>query len=309
MQITRSTIDTEKGPADWFTGDVYIYALAEPGETRPAAAALVHFMPGARTPWHRDPLSQTIFVVEGLGLCQRDGGASRSSAPATASSSSRTRSTGTARRRTDSWSTSRSSRPTTLALPSPARARHRRASTPLPRPATAQHATVPMHTGCSRAGERGRSPRASGEPARVRNGERWSDIRHIPRRSWKDGMGTWRLGGRGNRTGRFCDIRGLHDQLVWRSTRRASGALRVCARGRVGRCGCRAANRVGAGGLGGIRPGDRHSDRFERALGRARRPIDAGSRRGRRCRPNDHRRRRIVHVQGQGEARRCAIPP
>jgi hypothetical protein len=24
MQITRSTIKTQKGPADWFTGDVYI---------------------------------------------------------------------------------------------------------------------------------------------------------------------------------------------------------------------------------------------------------------------------------------------
>jgi hypothetical protein len=24
MQIIRSSIDTQKGPADWFTGDVYI---------------------------------------------------------------------------------------------------------------------------------------------------------------------------------------------------------------------------------------------------------------------------------------------
>ena len=28
MQITRSAIDTTKGPADWFTGDVYIDAVA-----------------------------------------------------------------------------------------------------------------------------------------------------------------------------------------------------------------------------------------------------------------------------------------
>ena len=28
MQITRSSIDTAKGPADWFTGDVYIDAVA-----------------------------------------------------------------------------------------------------------------------------------------------------------------------------------------------------------------------------------------------------------------------------------------
>ena len=26
-------------------------------------------MPGARTPWHRHPLGQTVFVTEGMGLC------------------------------------------------------------------------------------------------------------------------------------------------------------------------------------------------------------------------------------------------
>jgi quercetin dioxygenase-like cupin family protein len=31
-------------------------------------------MPGARTHWHRHPLSQTVFVTEGVGLCQRRGG-------------------------------------------------------------------------------------------------------------------------------------------------------------------------------------------------------------------------------------------
>ena len=30
MQITSSSIDTQKGPADWFTGDVYIDAVAAP---------------------------------------------------------------------------------------------------------------------------------------------------------------------------------------------------------------------------------------------------------------------------------------
>ena len=28
MQVTRSSIDTAKGPADWFTGDVYIDSVA-----------------------------------------------------------------------------------------------------------------------------------------------------------------------------------------------------------------------------------------------------------------------------------------
>jgi hypothetical protein len=50
MQITPSSIDTQKGPADWFTGDVYIDAVAAPAGSSTFAAAAVHFTPGARTP-------------------------------------------------------------------------------------------------------------------------------------------------------------------------------------------------------------------------------------------------------------------
>ncbi|MFD3827230.1 alcohol dehydrogenase catalytic domain-containing protein [Streptomyces sp. NPDC058625] len=74
MQITRSSIDTVKGPADWFTGDVYIDAVAAASAPSRVTASLVHFMPGARTHWHRHPLGQTVFVTEGVGLCQRRGG-------------------------------------------------------------------------------------------------------------------------------------------------------------------------------------------------------------------------------------------
>jgi quercetin dioxygenase-like cupin family protein len=74
MQITHSSIDTQKGPADWFTGDVYIDAVAAPEATSTFASAWVHFTPGARTAWHVHPHGQTIFVVEGIGLCQREGG-------------------------------------------------------------------------------------------------------------------------------------------------------------------------------------------------------------------------------------------
>ena len=69
-----SSIDTQKGPADWFTGDVYIDAVAAPAGSSTFAAALVHFTPGARTAWHTHPHGQTIFVTEGVGLCQREGG-------------------------------------------------------------------------------------------------------------------------------------------------------------------------------------------------------------------------------------------
>lgn len=74
MQITRSSIDTRKGPADWFTGDVHLDPVAAPAGTSTFAAALVHFAPGARTAWHTHPHGQTIFVTEGVGLCQREGG-------------------------------------------------------------------------------------------------------------------------------------------------------------------------------------------------------------------------------------------
>ena len=75
MKITRSSIDTAKGPADWFTGDVYIDAVAAATAPARAQANLVHFTPGARTAWHTHPLGQTIYVTEGVGLCQRRGGA------------------------------------------------------------------------------------------------------------------------------------------------------------------------------------------------------------------------------------------
>ena len=74
MKITRGSIPTGKGPADWFTGDVYIDTVAEPSEPYRIAAANVHFTPGARTAWHTHPLGQTVFVTEGVGRCQREGG-------------------------------------------------------------------------------------------------------------------------------------------------------------------------------------------------------------------------------------------
>jgi quercetin dioxygenase-like cupin family protein len=74
MQITRSSLHTTKGPGDWFTGDVYIDAIAAPAGPSRLGAALVHFTPGARTAWHTHPLGQTIYVTEGVGRCQRRGG-------------------------------------------------------------------------------------------------------------------------------------------------------------------------------------------------------------------------------------------
>jgi quercetin dioxygenase-like cupin family protein len=74
MEITRSSIDTVQGPEEWFTGDVYIDAVAASPPPGRVQGNLVHFTPGARTAWHTHPLGQTIYVTEGVGLCQRRGG-------------------------------------------------------------------------------------------------------------------------------------------------------------------------------------------------------------------------------------------
>ncbi len=74
MEITRNELDTTPGSGDWFTGGVFIDTVAVPTGSSRIAAACVHFTPGARTAWHTHPYGQTIWVTEGVGLCQRRGG-------------------------------------------------------------------------------------------------------------------------------------------------------------------------------------------------------------------------------------------
>jgi quercetin dioxygenase-like cupin family protein len=74
MQITRDSIETTPGPSDWFTGQVYVDTLAVPTGPSRLQASSVHFTPNARTAWHTHPNGQTIYVTEGVGLCQRRGG-------------------------------------------------------------------------------------------------------------------------------------------------------------------------------------------------------------------------------------------
>jgi quercetin dioxygenase-like cupin family protein len=74
VEITRSSIDTTPGPSDWFSGSVFIDAVASPNDDSRVSASWVHFTPGARTAWHTHPNGQTIFVIEGVGRCQKRGG-------------------------------------------------------------------------------------------------------------------------------------------------------------------------------------------------------------------------------------------
>lgn len=75
MEIIRiGSQPSAKGPDDWFTGSVRIDPLFQPNGHRRAAAAKVTFEPGARTAWHTHPLGQTLIVLSGVGLEQREGG-------------------------------------------------------------------------------------------------------------------------------------------------------------------------------------------------------------------------------------------
>ena len=74
MEINRTRPETQRGPAEWFTGDVYLDAIASASPPSRMNALSVHFTPGARTAWHTHPLGQVLYVTEGEGRVQRKGG-------------------------------------------------------------------------------------------------------------------------------------------------------------------------------------------------------------------------------------------
>jgi quercetin dioxygenase-like cupin family protein len=75
MNIKRAgSRPSVKGPADWFTGTVRIDGLFDAHAPARAGAGAVTFEPGARTAWHTHPLGQTLIVLFGRGLVQREGG-------------------------------------------------------------------------------------------------------------------------------------------------------------------------------------------------------------------------------------------
>lgn len=74
MNIEPKT-PTARGPAAWFTGQVWIDPVAtrKPDSSR-LLASRVRFAPGARTAWHWHPGGQTLHVTEGVALMgTRDG--------------------------------------------------------------------------------------------------------------------------------------------------------------------------------------------------------------------------------------------
>ena len=65
---------TAKGPAEMFTGDVFLDVIARGEEPSRVRVMAVRFTPAARTAWHSHAVGQTLYVTEGRGLIQaRDG--------------------------------------------------------------------------------------------------------------------------------------------------------------------------------------------------------------------------------------------
>ncbi len=65
---------TAKGPAEWFTGEVWMDGIARGEEPSRVRVSAVHFPPSARTAWHSHAAGQTLYVTEGRGLVQSRGG-------------------------------------------------------------------------------------------------------------------------------------------------------------------------------------------------------------------------------------------
>ena len=74
MKYVRSGGQTYPGPADWFTGVVYVDGVQSPGADSALSCAHVRFTPGARTVWHTHPKGQTLYVTDGIGYVGTRGG-------------------------------------------------------------------------------------------------------------------------------------------------------------------------------------------------------------------------------------------
>jgi quercetin dioxygenase-like cupin family protein len=75
MRLIRTRPESTAGPADWFTGTVWMDQIAAAAAPSTLHALSVHFTPGSRTAWHEHPRGQILHVLEGAGRIQSRGGA------------------------------------------------------------------------------------------------------------------------------------------------------------------------------------------------------------------------------------------
>ena len=74
MQLTRaSAASTKRGPAEYFTGVVWLQELSSAASSSDVRALEVTFEPGARTAWHTHPHGQLLRILRGVGRVQKAG--------------------------------------------------------------------------------------------------------------------------------------------------------------------------------------------------------------------------------------------
>ncbi len=74
MDIFAGPRESRRGPADWFTGVVWIDPVLPNTAPSTLAVARVSFEPGARTAWHTHPRGQGLHILSGVCQMQVRGG-------------------------------------------------------------------------------------------------------------------------------------------------------------------------------------------------------------------------------------------
>jgi quercetin dioxygenase-like cupin family protein len=74
MNITHAkNALTKRGPADYFTGTVWLDEVTAAPYASDVRVVVVTFGPGARTAWHTHPHGQLLQILSGAGRVQKAG--------------------------------------------------------------------------------------------------------------------------------------------------------------------------------------------------------------------------------------------
>ena len=74
MNITRAeTHPSKRGPAEYFTGTVWLDEIGGAPNASRIRVVRVAFEPGARTAWHTHPNGQTLHILSGICRLQKSG--------------------------------------------------------------------------------------------------------------------------------------------------------------------------------------------------------------------------------------------
>jgi quercetin dioxygenase-like cupin family protein len=75
MNVNRASASvTKRGPAEWFSGVVWIDEITPAPKDSRVHIVRVSFEPGARTAWHTHPEGQALHILAGIGRVQKAGG-------------------------------------------------------------------------------------------------------------------------------------------------------------------------------------------------------------------------------------------